>query len=70
MAGLTEESEQRATVEWRVQGREFANCSCVYGCLCSSGTTNVTGRMDLEQSHAHFAKINLNQEGVLDEAAA
>jgi hypothetical protein len=30
----------------------------------------VTGKMDLEQSHAHFAKINLNQEGVLDEVAA
>jgi hypothetical protein len=70
MPGLTEESEQRAMVEWRVQGGEFANCNCAYGCPCTSGTTNATGKMDLKQSHAHFAKINLNQEGVLDEAAA
>ncbi len=23
-----------AMVEWRVQGREFANCNCAYGCPC------------------------------------
>ena len=38
----------------------------------ASGTTKATGKipLDLKQSHAHFAKINLNQNGVLDEAAA
>lgn len=23
-----------AMVEWRIQGREFANCNCAYGCPC------------------------------------
>ena len=38
----------------------------------ASGTTKATGKipLDLKQSHAHFAKINLSQNGVLDEAAA
>jgi len=37
-----------------------------------SRTTKATGKipLDLKQSHAHFAKINLDQNGVLDEAAA
>lgn len=24
----------RLTVEWRIKGREFANCNCSYGCPC------------------------------------
>ena len=38
----------------------------------ASGTTKATGKipLDLKQSHAHFAKINLSQNGVLDEAVA
>src|SRR6202158_1707436 len=34
MPGLIEEIEQMAMVEWRVQGREFTNCNCAYGCPC------------------------------------
>jgi len=37
-----------------------------------SGTTKATGKipLDLKQSHAHFAKNDLDENGVLDEAAA
>ena len=37
-----------------------------------SGSSKATGKipLDLKQSHAHFAKIDLDQNGVLDEAAA
>jgi hypothetical protein len=50
---------------WRICQLQLRLCD-----PCTSGTTNATGKMDLKQSHAHFAKFNLNQEGVLDEAAA
>ena len=37
-----------------------------------SGSSKATGKIpqDLKQSHAHFAKIDLDQNGVPDEAAA
>jgi hypothetical protein len=37
-----------------------------------SGSSKATGKipLDLKHSHAHFAKIDLNQNGVPDEAAA
>jgi hypothetical protein len=59
--------------QWSNGGFKVANLPTATALMVvrvASGTTNATGKMDLKQSHAHFAKINLNQEGVLDEAAA
>src|SRR6266851_7237330 len=76
VAGMIESSAE--PIRNAVTGAEHAvNINLPHGfeyrvAEVASGMTKATGKipMDLKQTHAHFAKINLNQKGVLDEAVS
>jgi hypothetical protein len=64
MPGLIEESEQMAMVEWRVQGREFANCNCAYGCPCQFNSLPTYGSCEaingFQIDKGNFGDVNLD----------
>lgn len=52
------------TVDWRLQGQEFINCNCDFGCPCqfnslpTKGTCEAVGAMRIE--HGHFNDVKLD----------
>ena len=53
-----------ATVEWKIQGREFANCNCSYGCPCQFNALPTHGFCcavaALQIEEGHFGDIKLD----------
>jgi len=53
-----------AMVEWRVQGREFANCNCAYGCPCqfnalpTHGDCKAVCGFDIAEGHHGKTRID------------
>ena len=55
-----------ATTEWKIKGKEYANCNCSYGCPCQFNALPTTGRCEAvgvwEVRDGHFGPTGL--EGV------
>lgn len=53
-----------ATVEWKIQGKEFANCNCSYGCPCqfnalpTHGDCCAVGAFQIEEGHFGDVKLD------------
>lgn len=51
-------------VEWRIKGREFANCNCSYGCPCqfnappTHGDCRAAGAVQIDEGH--FGAVRLD----------
>ena len=52
------------TVEWRIRGREFANCNCSYGCPCQFNARPTHGdcraAVGYQIDEGHFGDVRLD----------
>lgn len=52
------------TVEWRIKGREFANCNCSYGCPCQFNARPTHGdcraAVGYQIDEGHFGDVRLD----------
>jgi hypothetical protein len=53
-----------AMVEWRIDGIEFANCNCAYGCPCQFNALPTRGFCEaangFQIDHGHFGNVKLD----------
>jgi hypothetical protein len=58
------EGEADMTVEWRIRGREFANCNCSYGCPCQFNARPTHGdcraAIGYQIDEGHFGDVKLD----------
>ncbi len=51
-------------IEWQIQGREFANCNCAYGCPCQFNALPTTGSCEavigFQFDEGHFGDVRLD----------
>lgn len=51
-------------IEWRLKGREFANCNCAYGCPCQFNALPTTGTCEAAVGYqfdeGHFGEVDLS----------
>ncbi len=51
-------------IEWRIKGREFANCNCSYGCPCQFNAPPTHGNCEamlaVEIDEGHFGEVKLD----------
>ncbi|MGI9024156.1 MAG: DUF1326 domain-containing protein [Burkholderiaceae bacterium] len=53
-----------ATVEWKIEGKEFGNCNCAYGCPCqfnalpTHGDCRAVNSFEIEKGHFGDVKLD------------
>ena len=61
---------------WEIKGRELVNCTCEYGCNCqlnalpdkgrsASSTTKGPVKVETKDTYGQFARLHLNNHGVV-----
>jgi len=53
-----------ATIEWHIDGKEFGNCNCAYGCPCQFNALPTHGKCEaaagLQIESGHFGSVRLD----------